>query len=245
MPTSPLKYCELKSGPETVRIPYEVHRRRGLRHLRVVVSDPTRVYLKVPYRVSEATALDFLRQQGAWVLQAMARLPVPEALADFLARQGWVSGGGRSWKVVMEERGGRAGFRVEEEAGVLRIHTNPALPVERQLRRVLREFAAAIIPPRVRELAEPHGLQPTKITVRDQRRRWGACTNRSTLSLNWRLILLPPELHDHILFHELAHLRHLDHSVAFWNFLQKLDPQTRKHDRALTRISSGLMGLGT
>lgn len=145
----------------------------------------------------------------------------------------------------MEERGGRAGFRVEKEGGVLRIHTNPALPVERQLRRVLREFAVAIIPPRVRELAEPHGLQPTKITVRDQRRRWGACTNRSTLSLNWRLILLPPELHDHILFHELAHLRHLDHSVAFWNFLQELDPQTRKHDRALTRISSGLMGLGT
>ncbi|MFZ0254375.1 MAG: SprT family zinc-dependent metalloprotease [Gammaproteobacteria bacterium] len=103
-----------------------------------------------------------------------------------------------------------------------------------------QQQAWLFLPPRLRQLAEQLGVRPTRVTVRSQKTRWGSCSIRGTISLNWRLMLLPSVLADYVLAHELCHLRHLDHSSHFWALLSTLVPDYRKHRSALRQVSASL-----
>jgi hypothetical protein len=88
----------------------------------------------------------------------------------------------------------------------------------------LLHLAKQELPVRVQELAAVHGFQVSRITVRNQRTRWGSCSRRGHISLNWRLIQVPTAVCDYIILHELAHLRHLNHSARFWQEVGRLCP---------------------
>jgi len=88
----------------------------------------------------------------------------------------------------------------------------------------LRALAHRELPARVKELAAQHQFPVQRITVRNQRSRWGSCSRRGTISLNWRLIQAPDYVRDYIILHELAHLRHLNHSDKFWHEVGRLCP---------------------
>ena len=65
---------------------------------------------------------------------------------------------------------------------------------------------------------------PTKISIKTQHKRWGSCTSKGHILLNWRLILAPIEIIDYVIVHELCHLYHMDHSKRFWELVSKIDP---------------------
>ena len=76
----------------------------------------------------------------------------------------------------------------------------------------------------VAERALEMGVSPNRVIVRDQKRCWGSCSSKRTISLNWRLIMAPEEILDYIIIHELAHLRHVDHSRRFWTLVERHCP---------------------
>jgi predicted metal-dependent hydrolase len=88
----------------------------------------------------------------------------------------------------------------------------------------LWQLAATEFPPRVQELAAAHQLTIRLLTIRNQRSRWGSCSRRGTISLNWRLIQTPPFVRDYIILHELMHLRHMNHSARFWREVESVCP---------------------
>lgn len=95
-------------------------------------------------------------------------------------------------------------------------------------RHVLRARARAELPPRLLELAAQHGLAVTRVSIRNQRTRWGSCGPDGHISLNWRLVLMPQPARDYVLIHELMHLRRLDHSRAYWRLVAAAYPGYRE-----------------
>ena len=76
-----------------------------------------------------------------------------------------------------------------------------------------------------------HGLAVSRVTVRNQRTRWGSCGRNGHITLNWRLTLMPERVRDYLMVHELMHLRRFDHSSHYWRLVAKAYPD---HDRART-----------
>ena len=91
-------------------------------------------------------------------------------------------------------------------------------------RRGLRARARMELPARLLDLAVAHGLVVSRVSVRNQRARWGSCGRDGHISLNWRLVLMPDWVRDYVIIHELMHLRRLDHSVAYWRLVAEACP---------------------
>ena len=90
-----------------------------------------------------------------------------------------------------------------------------------------REFldlAARQLVPRLKELARIHGLTVNRVSVRNQRSRWGSCSSGGHICLNWRLMTMPDWVRDYVLIHELMHLKRMDHSSRFWKLVERACP---------------------
>jgi predicted metal-dependent hydrolase len=94
-------------------------------------------------------------------------------------------------------------------------------------------LAAAELPDRCHELAKSAGLTVSKVSVRDQRSRWGACSARSVITLNWRLVQMPYSVRDYVIFHELMHIHHPNHSRRFWREVDRVCSWWRDAERWL------------
>ena len=90
--------------------------------------------------------------------------------------------------------------------------------------RALRRRAARELPARLAELAAQHRVKASKVSVRNQRSRWGSCSPSGHICLNWRLTLMPDAVRDYVILHELMHLRRLDHSRHFWKLVAHACP---------------------
>jgi predicted metal-dependent hydrolase len=109
--------------------------------------------------------------------------------------------------------------------------------IDRWYRREARERIGALTAVEAERLE----LQPERITIRDQRTRWGSCSTSGTLSFNWRLVVGPGHALRYVVVHELVHLRHHNHSKAFWQALSQALPDwklsadwLRANERSLT-----------
>jgi len=89
---------------------------------------------------------------------------------------------------------------------------------------MLHRLAKVELPEATFRLAKVHGFNPGRVTIRNQKTRWGSCSSTGAISLNWRLIQVPAFVRDYVILHELVHLDHLDHSTRFWERLAKACP---------------------
>ena len=100
-------------------------------------------------------------------------------------------------------------------------------------RQHLLNKACVVIPRRVAYYAEKLGVSYGKITLRQQKTRWGSCAANGNLNFNWLLILAPPEVLDYVVVHELCHRREMNHSQAFWKEVEKILPDYRERQKWL------------
>jgi predicted metal-dependent hydrolase len=91
-------------------------------------------------------------------------------------------------------------------------------------REVLRGRASVQLRARLMELAAQHGLAVERVSIRNQRARWGSCGRDGHICLNWRLVLMPAAVRDYVMIHELMHLRRMDHSRQYWELVATACP---------------------
>ena len=99
-----------------------------------------------------------------------------------------------------------------------------ARAIDRWYRREARERIAAVTAAEAARLE----LEPGRVTIRDQKTRWGSCSTSGTLSFNWRLVIGPGHALRYVVIHELVHIRHHNHSRIFWNALTEALPDWKR-----------------
>jgi predicted metal-dependent hydrolase len=98
------------------------------------------------------------------------------------------------------------------------------------------------LPARTWELSAVTGVDVKQVVVRNQQSRWGSCSANGTISLNWRLVQTPEFVRDYIIYHELMHLREMNHSARFWARVEEVCPGWQDAERWIKRNGS-LVGL--
>jgi len=237
--------CELPTREGSTVLPFRLRRSSRNRCLRVSVRDTGEVLLSVPWHVSDTGALEFMRSQATWLIETLGKVKPHPDIYDHLRREPWLSLDGRRARVMLDESKIRTQWVADPERGESIIRYFIGSPDRSyELISALNEMARRYVPMRAKELAGRVGVKVGRVKIRDQRTRWGSCTSDGNLSFNWRVILLPPHLHDHIILHELAHLTHLNHSSAFHELLNEYDPDAPRNDHNISKLSSLFMALG-
>jgi predicted metal-dependent hydrolase len=193
----------------------------------------------IPSRGSEREAQRFVAQNREWLERARQRQAQRPRAAEV-----WTIGTHVLWRGELQPiRLATAGERpqVALAADVFRVPR-----AEGDLRPTLEAHfarrARVELPARTWELAAETGMDVKHVTIRNQRSRWGSCSAGGTVSLNWRLVQTPDAVRDYIIYHELMHLREMNHSARFWARVEEVCPGWRDAERWLKRNGS-LLGL--
>lgn len=193
----------------------------------------------IPQRGSEREAVRFVEAHQDWLERARARQARKPRGAEV-----WVIGTHVLWRGEMTEiRIAATGERPQVclAADVFRVPS-----FDGDLRPTLEAHfvrrGKVELPARTWELAAVCGMEVKLVSVRDQRSRWGSCSANGTISLNWRLVQTPEAVRDYIIYHELMHLKEMNHSARFWSRVEEVCPGWREAEHWLKRNGS-LLGL--
>ena len=188
--------------------PIELRTHPRARRLRLMLDEPRGVLrLTVPRRVSRGTALDWARQQSAWVATQLARIEPAEPL---------MAGG------TIPFDGGEVVLHWDEAAPRTPRLADRRLtcggPPERfgeRIARWLRDEARRRLIDETRALTARSGIADAPVSVGDAGTRWGSCSVSGAIRYSWRLLLAPPEVRAYVVAHEVAHRVHMNHGSGF------------------------------
>lgn len=124
-----------------------------------------------------------------------------------------------------------------------RFEAEPTEKFTREKVIALAEEALKVIPERVEYFAKVIGVTYGKITVRNQKTRWGSCSSKGNLNFNCLLMLAPPEVLDYVVVHELCHRKQMNHSKAFWLEVEKVLPDYKEVRKWLKEEGSQMITL--
>lgn len=176
----------------------------------------------IPARGTEKEARAFVRKNTDWLRRMQDRHQRQPRMANR-----WVVGTSVMWRgEQLPIRRAAAGDRPQVSLGadVFRVSDLMSPDLRPTLEAAFKSRARIELTSRTWELAAETGMAVTKVAVRNQRTRWGSCTEGGVISLNWRLILTPAYVSDYVIYHELMHLREMNHSKRFWSAVGKVCP---------------------
>ncbi|MDS0261886.1 M48 family metallopeptidase [Haloarcula sp. S1CR25-12] len=219
-------------------VEYEIRRSADAAEPRIDV-DIRGVQVTLP-EDSEEDPDELLRENAMWVLekkskydrhrqQAPDRAFEPGATFPYL---------GEDHTVVVEP-----GVRHDAVDGEIRLRQSAV--TQSSLKQVLENFyrthAREHLADRVDHYADEMGVEYKQIQLRNQRTLWGSCSTTGTLSLNWRLVMAPPEIIDYVVIHELAHLIEANHTQEFWRIVGEYEAEYKQHSEWLEANSTTLI----
>jgi predicted metal-dependent hydrolase len=213
-------------------------RRRGTRRYILRVLDDGSVRVTVPWSGSQREARAFVESQAAWI--ARQRLRLAEASA---VDRRW-----RAGSAVLID-GNPVPLILDTDADTVRLRCGGELvgeveagadDLKRVVQRWLRRRAALALPVELQALAATHAVTVARVSIRNQQARWGSCSRRGSITLNWRLVQVPPFVREYVLVHELMHRRELNHSARFWRHVAAACPRYLEARRWLHQDGAAL-----
>jgi hypothetical protein len=203
------------------QIAYSVRRSPRSRRIKVRVDPHHGVEVLLPRRAALREAAAAVDQLTDWIAAEQARLA---AARQRLSPPGTLPYLDERLLVVPDPSRGTTARR--KPGNVLAVPASP-LAATAAIERFYRRAARAEIARRLDAATTATATSYTSLTIRNQRTRWASCARGGAMSFNWRLMLAPERVLDYVVWHEVCHLRHADHSPAFWRMLGEHDPRYR------------------
>lgn len=195
-----------------------------------------------PRGVSLKVVDGFVRQRADWLRETQARLE--DYRQAHLAQHPVTQGApilvqGRMARLRLVEKG-------QAPAGLfgnqLTVALSPGQDPRQAVRALLIQMARQQIEQRLAYYIPLVGRAPGAVSIREQRTRWGSCSNLGNLNFNWKLIMAPPQALDYVVVHELCHLHELNHSRRFWDRVAAIQPDYADWVKWL-KENGGMLGL--
>jgi predicted metal-dependent hydrolase len=212
---------------------YSIRRSDRARRVRVSVDPEKGVEVVLPRRAPERAAKAAVVELRPWIERRLRE--VEEHRAHVASRGGTVPYLGQALTLVPQAGRTRVHRRGDE---LLVPDGDPREALERWYRRMARDEIAPRLDMAVAEL----GTRYTRLTIRNQKTRWGSCSSTGAMSFNWRLLLGPEEVLDYVVWHEACHLQVMDHSPRFWSLVAHHMP-AYPHARRWLRRHGGTLVL--
>ena len=179
--------------------------------------------IRMPHLLPRKEAEAFVLKKSHWIKQKLAQAMPPRQrqfiigeMHDYLGQQ---------YPLIYIPKPGKASLLLKD--GQLQIHAktqpDPGV-IQRLLINWYRQQADDYFTLRTQYFANIMGLQPSKISTRTYKARWGSCNARGEVQFNWQLVQAPIDIIDYVIIHELSHLKHLNHSAAFWEQVSRFYP---------------------
>lgn len=226
----------LQVGEEVLPLVIRRHRRAKRICLRYNPTGHT-ISLTLPRHTRVSDGLQFLTDKSEWLIATLNEMPLkkqikPGVVIPILGNR----------VLVKHETRMRRSFVLLEEA----LYVSGAREFfPRRVTEALKKIASLHITAMTEDYAKKIGRRVNRITVRDTRSRWGSCSSTGNLSFSWRLVFAPREVMEYVVAHEVAHLRHMNHSQAFWELVEYLCPNyevakewLRLHGKHLYRFNA-------
>lgn len=201
-------------GETTVRLEFVRNLRARRYILRIRRSGGVRV--TVPRGGSLDYALKFARKNVPWIVKELKRRCESQQ-AEVCTDGAEILFRGERCPLTSQVNGELRLVRFANEVLAVPAQTSD---YRQSIEQYLWFLAEKELPPRTLQLAAQHQLTVGRVVVRNQRSRWGSCSPRRTISLNWRLIHAPESVRNYLILHELMHLREMNHSARFWQWVR-------------------------
>lgn len=198
---------------------YDVIRSRR-RTIAIEIDREGRVLVRAPYNVGNLKIRQFVEEKTGWIERTLEKVR------------------GRS-SAQGPGVAGPDGTDMFDDSGVISTDALPKLS-EADIRTLSAE-AADVIPGKVAFYAEIIGVTYGRISIRHQKTRWGSCSAKGNLNFNCLLMQAPGEILDYVIIHELCHRRHMDHSREFWEEVERVCPEYKRHRKWLRDHGDELM----
>jgi predicted metal-dependent hydrolase len=204
-----------------------IFKRRGQTSVKLSITAKRQIRVTIPAWAPFATGAAFAHKQSDWLRKHLP--PEPTGLTDWQAV-------GKKHRLRLKPVAGLAkptrrsrGLLITISYPPSMLPTNPAIQTlaTKASIEALRDEAEELLPGRLQRLADERGFTFNGVQVKKLTGRWGSCSSKQLIVLNLYLMQLPWELIDYVLFHELAHTRHMNHGAEFWEELIKLEPHAR------------------
>ena len=221
-------------------VDYQLRVSSRARNVRLCVTIEKGLVVVIPRGFDTRNLPRILERSERWIRAAMGRVESQrKALAAIppwqLPSQVALRADGTVWQVEGRKTGARRVSVREHAAGRLLVSgpiEDEACCRDALTRWLVRQTRNRVLP-RLQDISRRTGLNYQRASVRRQTSRWASCSARRTISLNAKLLFLPPELVDYVLVHELCHLHEMNHSRRFWALVRRHHPDFRKHDGQL------------
>jgi predicted metal-dependent hydrolase len=225
---------------------YRIQTHPRARHVRLRVDRLGQVVVTVPPGFDRRRVAALVSERKAWIEAVQGRFQrvrgdLVNGLSGLRPERVELPAVDECWTVEYRPCQRRnVGFQADERRLVFRLPPGDSDSLDERIAEKLRAWlmnrARQRLPSMVDDLAEQFGFKPGRITIRNQRSRWGSCSARGNLSLNARLLLASPAACRYVLIHELVHLEHPNHSRAFWRRVGQLEPDYRDAGKELREL---------
>jgi len=198
---------------------------RKVKWARIQVQPTGEVHIVVPRSLSAADIFTLYEDKQRWIEDKRGKALARQTNSSLPLQDDELLLFGRGYRVVVDASQKRYA-RVDH--GEQTIHYAKHLQDKEQQQLWYREFAKQYLSVRLVQLAEQYGFEFNRLFIREQKTRWGSCSSRGNISLNWKLIKAPVSVSDYVILHELVHTEIMNHSTDFWLRVEALVPDYKE-----------------